>query len=130
VTVASLNAQRPIPGEAPYSAAKAGVVNLTKTIALEHAPLIRANSVSPGMVATGLTAVITDDDAFREVAEAGTPLGRIATPEEVASVIGFLCSDAAAYVTGQDLVVDGGVGLPNPQADGVVRAVRERFGHH
>lgn len=128
VTVASLNAHRPIPGEAPYSAAKAAVVNLTKTIALEHAPLVRANSVSPGMVATGLTSVITDDPAFREVAEAGTPLGRIATPEEVASVIAFLCSDAAAYLTGQDLVLDGGVSLPNPQADGLVRAVRERFG--
>lgn len=127
VTVASLNAQRPIPGEAPYSAAKAAVVNLTKTVALEHAPLVRANSVSPGMVATALTAIVTDDPAFREVAEAGTPLGRIATPTEVASVIAFLCSDAAAYLTGQDLVVDGGVSLPNPQADQIVRAIRERF---
>src|SRR5690606_5386686 len=114
--------------EAPYSAAKAAVVNLTKTIALEHAPHLRANSVSPGMVATGLTALITDDAAFREVAEAGTPLGRIAAPEEVAAVIAFLCSDGAAYLTGQDLVLDGGVSLPNPQADGIVRAVRERFG--
>jgi NAD(P)-dependent dehydrogenase (short-subunit alcohol dehydrogenase family) len=128
VTVASLNAQRPIPGEAPYSAAKAGVVNLTKTIALEHAPRIRANSVSPGMVATALTAIVTDDPAFREVAEAGTPLGRIAAAEEVAAVIAFLCSDAAGYLTGQDLVVDGGVSLPNPQADQIVRAIRERFG--
>jgi len=127
VTVASLNAQRPIPGEAPYSAAKAGVVNLTKTIALEHAPHIRANSVSPGMVATALTSIVTDDPAFREVAEAGTPLGRIAAPEEVATVIAFLCSDAAAYLTGQDLVLDGGVSLPNPQADQIVRAIRDRF---
>ncbi len=129
VAVASLNAHRPIPGEAPYSAAKAAVVNLTKTIALEHAPRIRANSVSPGMVATALTSVITGDEALRAVAEAGTPLGRIATAEEVASVIAFLCSDAAAYLTGQDIVLDGGVSLPNPQADQVVAAVRERFGN-
>jgi len=128
VTVASLNASRPLQGEAPYSAAKAGVVNLTKTVALEYAPTVRANCVSPGMVATALTSVITEDPAFTAVAEAGTPLGRIATPDDVAGVIAFLCSDAAAYLTGQELVVDGGAGLPNLQADSIVRAVRARYG--
>jgi NAD(P)-dependent dehydrogenase (short-subunit alcohol dehydrogenase family) len=127
VTVASLNASRPLQGEAPYSAAKAGVVNLTKTAALEYAPTIRANCVSPGMIATALTSIITDDADFTAVAEAGTPLQRIGTAEEVADVIAFLCSDAAAYLTGQDLVVDGGASLPNLQADRIVRAVRERF---
>lgn len=127
VTVASLNATRPLQGEAPYSAAKAGVVNLTKTAALEYAPAIRANCVSPGMIATALTSIITDDPDFTAVAEAGTPLQRIGTAEEVADVIAFLCSDAAAYLTGQDLVVDGGAGLPNLQADSIVRAVRDRF---
>ncbi len=127
VTVATLNATRPLQGEAPYSAAKAGVVNLTATAALEYAPTIRANCVSPGMIATNLTSVITGDPAFTAVAEAGTPLGRIGTAEEVAEVIGFLCSDAAAYITGQNLVVDGGAGLPNLQADRIVRAVRARF---
>lgn len=128
VTVASLNASRPLQGEAPYSAAKAAVVNLTKTAALEYGPTIRANCVSPGMVATALTSIITDDPDFTAVAEAGTPLGRIASPADVAGVIAFLCSDAAAYVTGQEIVVDGGAGLPNLQADSIVRAVRERFG--
>jgi NAD(P)-dependent dehydrogenase (short-subunit alcohol dehydrogenase family) len=127
VTVASLNATRPLQGEGPYSAAKAGLVNLTRTIALEYAPTIRANCVSPGMIATALTSLITGDDDFRAVAEAGTPLGRIGKAEEVAHVIAFLCSPAAAYLTGQDLVVDGGAALPNHQADGIVRAVRERF---
>ena len=127
VAVATLNAHRPLQGEGPYSAAKAGVVNLTRTIALEYAPRIRANSVSPGMIATALTSLITGDDDFRAVAEAGTPLGRIGRAEEVADVIAFLCSDAAAYLTGQDLVVDGGASLPNLQADSIVRAVRERF---
>jgi NAD(P)-dependent dehydrogenase (short-subunit alcohol dehydrogenase family) len=128
VTVATLNAQRPLQGEGPYSAAKAGVVNLTQTVALEYAPTIRANCVSPGMIATALTQVITDDPDFAAVAEEGTPLRRIGAPDDVAQVIGFLCSDAAAYVTGQNLVVDGGAGLPNLQADSIVRAVRERFG--
>jgi NAD(P)-dependent dehydrogenase (short-subunit alcohol dehydrogenase family) len=127
VTVATLNATRPLQGEAPYSAAKAGVVNLTATAALEYAPTIRANCVSPGMIATDLTSIITGDPDFTAVAEAGTPLQRIGTAEEVAGVIAFLCSDAAAYMTGQNLVVDGGAGLPNLQADSIVRAVRDRF---
>ncbi len=127
VTVATLNASRPLQGEAPYSAAKAGVVNLTATAAIEYAPTIRANCVSPGMIATALTSIITDDPAFTAVAEAGTPLQRIGTAAEVAGVIAFLCSDAAAYVTGQNLVVDGGAGLPNLQADTIVKAIRERF---
>jgi NAD(P)-dependent dehydrogenase (short-subunit alcohol dehydrogenase family) len=128
VTIASLNASRPLQGEGPYNAAKAGVVALTRTTALEYAPTIRANCVSPGMIATGLTSVITEDPAFTAVAQEGTPLGRIGTPDDVAEVVAFLCSDAAAYLTGQEVVVDGGAGLPNLQADAIVRAVRERFG--
>jgi NAD(P)-dependent dehydrogenase (short-subunit alcohol dehydrogenase family) len=127
VTVASLNASRPLQGEAPYSAAKAGLVNLTRTAALEYAPTIRANCVSPGMIATALTSIITDDPDFTAVAEAGTPLQRIGTAEEVADVIVFLCSDAAAYVTGQELIIDGGAGMPNLQADTIVRAVRAHY---
>ena len=114
VTVATLNATRPLQGEAPYSAAKAGVVNLTATAALEYAPTIRANCVSPGMIATDLTSVITGDADFTAIAEAGTPLRRIGRAEEVAGVIAFLCSDAASYLTGQNLIVDGGAGSPEP----------------
>jgi NAD(P)-dependent dehydrogenase (short-subunit alcohol dehydrogenase family) len=127
VTVASLNASRPLQGEAPYSAAKAGLVNLTRTAALEYAPEIRANCVSPGMVATAMTAPITGDDGLAAVAEAGTPLGRIGNVDDVAGVIAFLCSDAAAYITGQELVVDGGAALPSLQADAIMRAMRDRF---
>lgn len=127
VTVASLNATRPLQGEAPYSAAKAAVVNLTRTTALEYAPTIRANCVSPGMIATGLTSIITDDAEFTAVAEAGTPLDRIGSVDEVAEVIAFLSSDGARYITGQEIVIDGGASLPNLQADSIVRAVRERY---
>jgi 3-oxoacyl-[acyl-carrier protein] reductase len=80
------------------------------------------------MIATALTAMITEDAAFTAVAEEGTPLRRIGTAAEVADVVAFLCSDAAAYITGQELVVDGGASLPNLQADTIVRAVRDRFG--
>lgn len=126
VTVSSLNGTRPLPGEAPYSAAKAAVTNLTLTAAVEYAPTIRANCVSPGLIATELTSLITSDPGFTAVAEVGTPLQRIGTAEEVADVIAFLCSPAAAYVTGQNIVVDGGGGLPSLQADSIVREIRAR----
>lgn len=122
VHVASLNAHRAVPGEGPYSAAKAGVVNLTRTAALELAPTIRVNCVSPGVVATPLTAPITGDAALLDAVTGAIPAGRVATPEEVADVIAFLASDAAAFVTGQDLVVDGGAGLLGATSDRLARA--------
>jgi NAD(P)-dependent dehydrogenase (short-subunit alcohol dehydrogenase family) len=123
VNNASLNALRPLPGEAPYSAAKAGLVNLTMTAALEYAPSIRVNCVSPGLIETPLTTMVTSNPDWRASAEQGTPLGRVGSADDVAAVIAFLCSDAAAYITGQNIVIDGGAGLPNLQADSLLRTI-------
>jgi NAD(P)-dependent dehydrogenase (short-subunit alcohol dehydrogenase family) len=109
VNVSSLSGLRPTRGEAPYSAAKAGVVALTMSAALEYGPGIRVNCVSPGFVRTPLTEVAAADDATRAELEAATPLGRLGTAEEVAATIAFLCSEGAAYITGQNIKVDGGL---------------------
>lgn len=127
VNVASLTGSRPTRGEGPYSAAKAGVINLTQTAALEYAPTIRVSSVSPGLIDTPVTQLVTDPPELLAAAEAGTPLARAGTAGEVAEVVLFLASDRAAYVTGQDIVVDGGSVLPSLQSDSLLRAVSERF---
>jgi 3-oxoacyl-[acyl-carrier protein] reductase/meso-butanediol dehydrogenase/(S,S)-butanediol dehydrogenase/diacetyl reductase len=123
VNNASLNAARPLSGEAPYSAAKAGVVNLTMTAALEYAPTVRVNCVSPGLIDTPLTALVTSNETWRAAADAGTPLRRVGNADEVAAVVAFLCSDAASYITGQNIVIDGGAGLPNAQAESLIRTI-------
>jgi NAD(P)-dependent dehydrogenase (short-subunit alcohol dehydrogenase family) len=91
------------PSPAHYSASKAGILNLTRYLASYLGDVgIRVNAVSPG-------GVFDDQDpAFVEAYEANTPLGRMADPEDVAGAVAYLCSDAAGYVTGHNLVVDGG----------------------
>jgi NAD(P)-dependent dehydrogenase (short-subunit alcohol dehydrogenase family) len=127
VNVSSMSGHRPTRGEAPYSAAKAAVLALTRSAALEYGPRIRVNSVSPGLIETALSAPVLADPAVRSAIEAQTPLGRIGTPEEVAEVIGFLCSPAAAYLTGADIAVDGGAFLLSAQVDDVLQSFLDRF---
>jgi NAD(P)-dependent dehydrogenase (short-subunit alcohol dehydrogenase family) len=127
VNMASVSGVRPTIGEAPYSAAKAGVIALTKSAALEYAPEVRVNCVSPGLIETPLTAMAIADDALRADVEAGTPLGRVGRADEVAGVVVFLCSELAAYVTGENILVDGGSTLPSGQADGMLHAMLEMF---
>jgi NAD(P)-dependent dehydrogenase (short-subunit alcohol dehydrogenase family) len=122
VNVASVSGVRPTRFEAPYSAAKAGVISLTMSAALEYAPEIRVNCVSPGMVDTALTEIALGDPKIRSVVEDATPLRRIGNVEEIAGVIAFLASPLASYVTGQNLIVDGGSCLPNSQADALLQA--------
>ena len=96
--------------QSSYNAAKAGVVHLTKTLAGEWASRgVRVNSVSPGYIGTDLTAqVLADDPALGEIWRERTPMGRLGTPDEVASVILFLASDASSFMTGSDVIADGG----------------------
>jgi NAD(P)-dependent dehydrogenase (short-subunit alcohol dehydrogenase family) len=98
-----------VPGFSTYIAAKGGIVALTKTLALELAPAgITVNAVAPGAVDTPLNAGAYTPEV-RRTYEERIPLGRIARAEEIADVVVFLASDAARYVTGQELVVDGGL---------------------
>ncbi len=117
INVASVSGLRPTRGEAPYSAAKAAVVSLTRSAALEYAPEVRVNAVAPGFIDTPLTAFAVEDPTYAGPIVAGTPLGRIGTADEVADVIVFLASPLARYVTGETVVVDGGSVLGNPQVD-------------
>ena len=120
VSTASISGTRPAAGEAPYAAAKAAVAALTATAALEYAPTVRVNAVSPGMIHTGLTDILLSGfDWTVPHMEAKTPLARIGTPEDVADVVVFLSSDQARFITGQNLVVDGGMTLHGSGVDGL-----------
>ena len=95
-------------GQAAYAASKAGLIGLCKSVAKELGSRnIRVNAVAPGLIETAMTEKIPD--AAREFLIKQAALGRAGKPEDVSGVVAFLCSDAAAYITGQTLVVDGGV---------------------
>lgn len=111
VNVSSQLAIAPTGGRAAYVASKAGVIGLTRSLAVEWAPKIRVNAVAPGVTRTPMIEAIERDEPTRRSFEEKIPLGRFAEPEEIARVILFLGSDAASYVTGHILVVDGGYSI-------------------
>jgi NAD(P)-dependent dehydrogenase (short-subunit alcohol dehydrogenase family) len=127
VSTASISGTRPAAGEAPYAAAKAAIVALTASAALEYAPSIRVNAVSPGMIRTPLTELLLDQRGIglEDRQRAKTPLDRIGTPGDIADVVVFLCSDLARFVTGQNIVADGGMTLHGSGVDGVLEVVGE-----
>jgi 3-oxoacyl-[acyl-carrier protein] reductase len=97
------------PGQTNYAASKAGIIGFTKSLARELGSRgVRANVVAPGYVKTQLTDVLPDE--AREAMLAATPLGRLGEPADVAGAVRFHCSHAAAFVTGEVLLVDGGLG--------------------
>jgi NAD(P)-dependent dehydrogenase (short-subunit alcohol dehydrogenase family) len=124
VSTASISGTRPSAGEAPYAASKAAVAALTASAALEYAPDIRVNAVSPGMIRTTLTKPMFEffpdqEERFRR----DTPAGRVGEPEDIADVVIFLCSDLSRFVTGQNIVVDGGLTLHGAGVDGIFQLI-------
>ena len=108
VNISSGAGMRGSPFTGPYAAAKAGMNNLTETLALELAPDIRVNTVAPGPVATEAFSEVLGTDGQHEAIAAGIPLGRIGRPDDIAGAVLFLVSDAASWVTGQLILVAGG----------------------
>ncbi|HKX19897.1 MAG TPA: SDR family NAD(P)-dependent oxidoreductase [bacterium] len=109
VAFASIRAVQVEPGQSVYSATKAGIVQLCRTLAAELGPQgVRVNAVAPGVVDTPLTRQIKTDEAWYRAYAERNALGRWASPEEIAGPVAFLASDAARYITGSVLFVDGG----------------------
>jgi 3-oxoacyl-[acyl-carrier protein] reductase len=110
VNVSSVVGLRGNPGQTNYSASKAGIIGFTKALARELGSRgVRANVVAPGYIRSRLTDEIAEE--MRSLMLQNTPLGRFGEPEDVAGAVRFLCSDAAAFITGEVLLVDGGLGM-------------------
>lgn len=110
VNVSSIVGLHGNPGQTNYSASKAGIIGFTKALARELGSRgVRANVVAPGYVSTRLTNELPEE--LRDAMLANTPLGRFGEPEDIAGAVRFLCSDAASFVTGEVLLVDGGLGM-------------------
>lgn len=110
VNVSSVVAHMGGPGQANYAAAKAGLLGLSRSVARELAPRsITCNVVAPGPIVTAMTEGLTDE--WRDQVTALVPLGRLGTPQECAAVVAFLCSEAAGFVTGALVPVDGGLAM-------------------
>jgi NAD(P)-dependent dehydrogenase (short-subunit alcohol dehydrogenase family) len=126
VTCASVSGLQPTRGEAPYAAAKAGVIALTRSAALEYGPRIRVNCVSPGMIRTPLSEGLFRMPGLIDPLLEALPAGRAGTADEVADAVVFLCSPRAGFITGANLVIDGGQSLVGGGIDAVMRDLLAR----
>ena len=109
VNMSSVNARVAIPNQVPYCVSKGGTDQLTKVMALSLAPYgIRVNAIGPGSIMTDILKGVANDKAAQNRLLSRTPLGRIADPDEVASVAAFLASKESSYLTGETIYVDGG----------------------
>jgi len=114
INISSLCGMRPSPGTAVYGAAKAGLINLTESLAVEYAPKVRVCCVTAGALDTPELHHQYGGDEYFDAVAATVPLGRMGRPEDIASACLFLASDAASFVTGSNLVVHGGGDSPPP----------------
>ncbi|MFS8015559.1 putative short-chain dehydrogenase/reductase SDR, NAD(P)-binding domain superfamily [Helianthus anomalus] len=109
VFISSISAYQPPPAMAMYGVTKTALLGLTKALATEMAPHTRVNCVAPGTVPTHFASFITDNDTIRNSIMEKTPLKRLGTPEDMAAATAFLASDEASYITGETIVVAGGM---------------------
>ncbi len=112
VNIGSVVAHRPSVGAAAYGAAKAGLANFTRTVGQEWAPKVRTNVITVGMIRTENVHLAYGDEAAVARVEATIPIGRLVVPDDVADACLFLASRQASYITGADLVLDGGGDRP------------------
>lgn len=108
VNIASVSALRPSPGTAAYGAAKAGLINLTTSLAVEWAPKVRLNAIAAGLIKTEQAHLHYGDEAGIATVSATVPLNRMANPSDIGDVCLFLASDLSSYVTGASITVHGG----------------------
>ncbi|CAH0992598.1 3-alpha-hydroxycholanate dehydrogenase (NADP(+)) [Sinobacterium norvegicum] len=108
VNICSVSAVRPSPGTAAYGAAKAGLLNLTTSLAVEWAPKVRLNAIVAGLIKTELAHMHYGDDAGIAAVSATVPLGRMANPEDIGDTCLYFASDLSSYVTGSSVTVHGG----------------------
>jgi NAD(P)-dependent dehydrogenase (short-subunit alcohol dehydrogenase family) len=112
VNVASVGGLRPGLGLGVYNVTKAGVIMLTRQLARELGGTVRVNAVAPGLVKTRFAEALWGNEAILERVLSSNPMGRIGRPDEIAGAVAFLASDAASYINGEVLVIDGGGGEP------------------
>jgi 3-oxoacyl-[acyl-carrier protein] reductase len=107
INISTVSALQPSPGQAAYSASKAAIESLTRTLAMEHGKYnIRVNSIAPGLIQTEIVKSITQE--LKDEVLKKTPLGKFGTPKDIADAAVFLASDFSSYITGIQLLVTGG----------------------